>query len=150
MGAVANASPSEATVRGLAGTSKVDVIVVGRSTQIGGLLSVDVRLRSGKSGKPVATYVAEVGPTNPLASVVQTLASQVIDGTVELWASNQQPSPVSARKPAPKPVRKFDNNKPISIKSKTLEASDVNGRRRLVFTGEVRVSQDDVNVFLAA
>ncbi|MGE4608983.1 MAG: LptA/OstA family protein [Myxococcota bacterium] len=148
LAAAADASPSDTTVTELASRAGVDVIVVGRTTQIGGQLSIDVRLRSATTGKHVATYVGEVGRTHQLASVVETLAGQVIDGTVELWASAHPPA-VSAQKPAPKPERQrrpFDNDKPISIKSNSLEATDVEGRRRLVFTGNVRVTQDDVKM----
>ncbi len=148
LAAAADASPSDSTVTGLASSAGVDVIVVGRATQIGGQLSIDVRLRSGKTGKPLATYVGEVGHTQQVAAVVETLAGQVLDGTLELWASAHPPE-VSAQKREPKPQgqkRPFDNDKPISIKSNSLEASDVEGRRRLVFTGNVRVSQDDVNM----
>jgi lipopolysaccharide transport protein LptA len=148
LAAVADASPTDSVVKGLASKAGVDVIAVGRATQIGGQLSIDVRLRSGKTGKPVATYVGEVGRTQPMGSVIDTLAGQVVDGTLELWAGAHPPA-VSSGKPTPRPEperRAFDNDKPISIKSNSLEASDVEGRRRLVFTGNVRVSQDDVNM----
>jgi lipopolysaccharide transport protein LptA len=148
LAAAADASPSDSTVTELASRAAVDAIVVGRATQIGGQLSIDVRLRSGKTGKPLATYVGEVGRTQQLSSVVETLADQIVAGTLELWTDAHPPA-VSAAEPAPRPQaqsRPFDNDKPISIKSNSLEASDVAGRRRLVFTGNVRVSQDDVNM----
>jgi len=65
-----------------------------------------------------------------------------------LW-NKAHPPAVSASQPAPRPARQsrpFDNDKPISIKSNSLEATDVEGRRRLVFTGDVRVAQDDVRL----
>lgn len=148
LAAPADASPSDTTVMGIASKAGVDVIVVGRTTQIGGQLSVDVRLRSGSTGKPLATYVGEVGRTHPISSVVATLAGQVVDGALESW-SRAHPPAVSSRKPAPEPAgqqRPFDGNKPISIKSNSLVATDVDGRRRMVFTGNVRVIQDDVKM----
>ena len=60
--------------------------------------------------------------------------------------------PATASGAAPgddRPVSKinvFDSSSPISIKSDSLEATEVDGRRRLVFIGDVTVDQDDVRI----
>jgi lipopolysaccharide transport protein LptA len=43
-------------------------------------------------------------------------------------------------------TRVFDSSAPISIKSDTLEAAEVDGNRRLVFSGDVHVVQDDITM----
>jgi lipopolysaccharide export system protein LptA len=40
----------------------------------------------------------------------------------------------------------FDSSAPISIKSNSLEAAEVNGMRRLVFSGDVNVVQADITM----
>jgi lipopolysaccharide transport protein LptA len=152
LAAAPNASPPDVDVIAMADQVDVDAVVVGRTTRIGAMFSVDVHVRSGRSGKSIGTYVAEVANAAQLGSKVDRLAGQVVDGTTAHLVANA-PKPVAAR-PPPSPKKKtvvkkrrpFDGNKPISIKSKTLEATDIDGRRRLVFTGDVRVKQDDVRM----
>jgi lipopolysaccharide transport protein LptA len=144
--AMAHAEASEVKV--WSQRAQVDSIVTGRTTQIGNALSLDVRLLSGSSGALVDTFIAEVTRADQIASAVDTLASQVVEGALALierstasvkQASGAVDSEASVALP-------FDSSAPISIKSNTLEATDVNGRRRLVFSGDVRVHQADVDM----
>jgi lipopolysaccharide export system protein LptA len=125
--------------------AQVDSIAIGRITQIGNSLSVDVRLLSGASGELVDTFIAEVNRADQIASAVDALASQIVEGALALAAqTGEAANPASGD--AASAAFKFDSSAPISIKSNTLEATDVGGRRRLVFNGDVRVNQADVNM----
>ena len=148
LGAPAKASAEASAVIAWSEQSQVDSIVIGRTTQIGNSLSVDVRLLSGSSGELVDTFIAEVTRGDQTAAAVDSLASLVVEAALVLVA---QSSAAAKRafgevNPATSEVLPFDSSAPISIKSNTLEASDVNGRRRLVFQGDVRVNQADVNM----
>lgn len=125
----------------------VDGIVFGRTTQIGSHLSVDVRLLSGASGGLVGTYIAEISQGGEMAAAVERLAAQVIEGA-GLLSSVKTTTRRAARdgSHAMSKIRVFDSSAPISIKSNSLEATEEDGRRRLVFVGDVRVEQDDVHI----
>lgn len=149
LAATPNASPPDTEVVGLAATAEVDALVVGRTTRIGNQLSIDVHVRSGETGERYATFVTEVGNTAQLAEKVGELAGQVVEAVTAHVAAAAPPRVAKAQpsKPAPQSKRRpFDSGKPISIKSKTLEASEKDGRRRLIFTGNVRVTQDGVEL----
>ena len=148
LGAPAKASAEASAVMAWSQRSQVDSIVIGRTTQIGNSLSVDVRLLSGSSGELVDTFIAEVTRGDQTAAAVDSLAGLVVEGALVLVAqSSAAVKPASGEMiPATSEVLPFDSSAPISIKSNTLEATDVNGRRRLVFQGDVRVNQGDVNM----
>ncbi len=148
LGVPAMAHAEAGDVKAWSTTAQVDGIVIGRTTQLGNYLSIDVRLLSGTSGEVVETFIAEVTHTGQTASAVDTLAGQVVEGALALAArsgaaAKQAPDNLDA---ATSPNLPFDSSAPISIKSNTLEATDVNGRRRLVFSGDVRVHQADVKI----
>jgi lipopolysaccharide transport protein LptA len=148
LGAPATSHADAGAVKAWSQQAQVDGIVTGRTTQIGNSLSVDVRLLSGTSGKLVDTYIAVATRADQIALAVDTLASQVVEGALALVAragaaAEQAPGQEDPETSAALP---FDSAAPISIKSNTLEATDVNGRRRLVFNGDVRVNQADVNM----
>jgi lipopolysaccharide transport protein LptA len=138
---------SPGAVIGLSSKARVDGIVFGRTTQIGSHLSVDVRLLSGVSGGLVGTYIAEISRGGEITAAVERLAAQVIEGAGLLssvkTATRRAPE---ADSHAMSKIRVFDNSAPISIKSDSLEATEKDGRRRLVFVGDVRVDQDGVNI----
>jgi lipopolysaccharide transport protein LptA len=95
----------------------------------------------------VGTYIAEISRGGEITAAVERLAAQVIEGAGLLSsvkaATNRAPEDDSH---AMSKIRVFDNSAPISIKSDSLEATEEDGRRRLVFVGDVRVDQDGVNI----
>jgi lipopolysaccharide transport protein LptA len=130
----------------LSSTQQVDGIVVGRTTQIGNHLSVDVRLLSGASGELLDTYIAEIARGGETAAV-ETLAAQVIEGALSSFkvSDTAEGAPMEDGRSASK-LRVFNGEAPISIKSDFLEATQSNGKRRLEFTGNVRVNQEGVKI----
>ncbi len=148
LGAPAKASAEASAVMAWSQQSQVDSIVIGRTTQIGNSLSVDVRLLSGSSGELVDTFIAEVTRGDQTAAAVDSLAGLVVEGALVLVAQSSAAAKRASGEvyPATSEVLPFDSSAPISIKSNTLEATDVNGRRRLVFQGDVRVNQADVKM----
>jgi lipopolysaccharide transport protein LptA len=134
--------------RAWATAAAVDGIVVGRTTQLGSRFSVDVRLLSATSGAVVDTYIAEIARTDQVTSAVAKLADQVIAGVLGLMGPADRAAPPAARSAAGSgaSLRAFDSSAPISIKSNALEATEVNGNRRLVFSGDVNVVQDDITM----
>ncbi len=143
LGAPAKAAVEPSSVQALARKAEVDGVVLGRTTQIGTHLSVDVRLLSGESGEVIGTYIAEARGSGQTTAAVDSLAEQVIEG-----ASGLQPQTQAEKGNAGSstPFQAFDSDAPLSIKSETLEATEVGGRRRLVFEGNVRVVQADVTM----
>jgi lipopolysaccharide transport protein LptA len=145
LGAPASADVDASTVRSLAERAAVDGVVVGRTTQIGSRFSVDVRLLSADSGEVVDTYIAEIPRSDQTTSAVAGLADQVIAGLLALVAPSDDPVARDAVG-SPASARVFDGSAPISIKSQSLEAAEVNGGRRLVFSGDVNVVQNDITI----
>jgi len=152
----ADAEPDDATVRAWAHEADVAALVAGRITRIGNQLSVDVRLRSGGSGAVVGTYVAEVVSPDQLDSVVDGLASQILEGAVPL-ASPAGPHAVSAAGGAAPAVpagpsgggtfgMPFDSDRPLSIRSDELQSIRNGESRKFVFTKNVVVTQDDMTI----
>jgi lipopolysaccharide transport protein LptA len=148
LGAPASADVDASAVRSLAEEAEVDGVVVGRTTQLGSRFSVDVRLLSAESGEVVDTYIAEIPRSDQTTSAVAGLADQVIAGLLALVAPSDDPAAPIARDAVGSPAspRAFDGSAPISIKSQSLEAAEVNGGRRLVFTGDVNVVQNDITM----
>ena len=148
LGAPASADVDASVVRLLAEEAAVDGVVVGRTTQLGSRFSVDVRLLSADSGEVVDTYIAEIPRSDQTTSAVAGLADQVIAGLLALVAPSDDPAAPVARDAVGSPAspRAFDGSAPISIKSQSLEAAEVNGGRRLVFSGDVNVVQNDITM----
>ncbi|MFV1978028.1 MAG: LptA/OstA family protein [Myxococcota bacterium] len=147
-GAPATAQIEASAARAWAAAAAVDGVVVGRTTQLGSRFSVDVRLLSATSGAVVDTYIAEIARTDQVTSAVATLADQVIAGVLSLMGPADFAAPPAARSAAGSDpsLRAFDSSAPISIRSNSLEAAEVNGNRRLVFSGDVNVVQDDITM----
>jgi len=145
LGAPATEQVEASVARAWAKAAAVDGVVVGRTTQLGSRFSVDVRLLSATSGAVVDTYIAEIARIDQATSAVAKLADQVIAGVLGLAGSAAPPAARSAAGSNPSP-HVFDNSAPISIKSDALEATEVNGNRRLVFNGNVNVVQDDITM----
>jgi lipopolysaccharide export system protein LptA len=151
-------------LRALAERAGVDALVLGRTTRLGGRLSLDVRLRSGRSGDLIGTYVAELAASEPLGPALARLADQVISGahSLEERAAPAAPDPptASAAKPAeasdaPAPpsatsgqfgLEALGDDDPLSIRSDALEATDQAGARTLVFQHNVEVRRGDLTL----
>lgn len=146
----ANAEPADEAVQDWAKQVEVAVVVVGRVTRIGDQVSVDVRLRSGATGEVAGTYVAEVLGAEPLETAVDQLARQILEGTGDLPQSGVSAGPPASTAPAGPAASpfgiSFDSDRPISIRSDELEAIKTGGARRLLFTKNVVVTQDDVTI----
>lgn len=153
LGAAARAEPSEDELRAWASGAQVDAVVVGRTTRVGNGFSLDARVRAGRSGAPVATYVAEAPSADAVAGAVDRLASQIVEGwsavagTPIATASPAGPGgPKRLRPDAPLSETGFNSKAPISINSAELEAVQEGERRRFVFSGKVEVKQDNVRL----
>jgi lipopolysaccharide export system protein LptA len=143
----ADAEPSDESVQALASRAGVAAIVVGRITGIGPAVSVDVRLRAASSGEVLGTYVAEVLKSDQLESAVDDLASQVLDAASGV-ASGGAPAVSSAPSDDGDVAFgiSFDGDRPISIRADQLESVRSSGTRKLLFTQNVVVVQDDVTI----
>jgi lipopolysaccharide transport protein LptA len=148
LGVPATRQVEASAVRAWAAAAAVDGVVVGRTTQLGSRFSVDVRLLSATSGDVVDTYIAEIAHADQATSAVAKLADQVIAGVLGLVRPAVEAAPPAAHSAAnlDPSLRVFDSSAPISIKSNALEAAEVNGNRRLVFSGGVNVVQDDITM----
>jgi lipopolysaccharide transport protein LptA len=77
-----SAEPSVEQVQTWAGKADTEFVVVGRSTQIGRRVSLDLRVRSAVDGSTVGTYVTEAGRPDELGSAVDRLATAIVAGTI--------------------------------------------------------------------
>lgn len=141
---------SAESVRSLAAKAKVDAIVVGRTTRIGDQLSVDVRVRSGKTGETIKTLVRRV--TNPadLEASVDALANDVLAAARPLVEPRQLPAAPAKRSSSkgktPFGFKDWDSDRPMSIESESLDAIREGGKRRMIFTGKVNVVQGNLTI----
>jgi lipopolysaccharide transport protein LptA len=146
----ADAEPADETVQAWAKQMGVAVVVVGRITRIGNQVSVDVRLRSGETGEVAGTYVAEVLHAERLETVVDRLAHQILDGAGDFPQRGVSAEPPTSPAPPKSAARSFgisfEGDQPVSIRSDELEAIEIDGTRRLLFTDNVVVTQDDVTI----
>ena len=131
------ADPRASTVADWADRAGVHAVVVGRTTRIGERLIVDARLRGGESGERLGSpFFAEVARPEDLESAVEALAGEVL----QRFAHAPAPTPaVSA--PAPRSSEPYRRDAPFEIRSDELEAADTDGRKRLLFLGNVRADQ---------
>ncbi len=141
LGVPATAQIEASAIRAWAAAAAVDGIVVGRTTRLGSRFSIDVQLLSATSGAVVDSYIAEIARSDQVTSAIAKLADQVIEGVLGL-VDRAAPS-AAVLNPS---LGVFDSSTRISIKSATLEATEVNGNRRLVFSGDVHVVQGDITM----
>lgn len=170
LGAPAQGRPGPEDVRRWASAAGVGAIVVGRATQLGRRTSLDVQLRSGASGASEGTFVEEAAGPQEIVAAVDKLAARLVEGLERIASaagarrasppqaaalSAAPAAPVSTAPPAAGPGRaaggaldlgSLRRDKPISIQSTELEAIQGDGRRRFVFTGNVRVTQEDMSL----
>jgi lipopolysaccharide transport protein LptA len=176
LGGSAAADPDAKTAAALATRGGVAALVVGRTTALGGKLSIDARLRNGRTGEPIGRrFFVEVPKPRDLSSAVDQLADQVLAQVRALPASETAvaappplraaapaaaaPSAPSAPKPAAPAAAPADEapaprakggaiaaDAPITIKSDVLDVFEEGGKRRFVFAGNVRANQADLKI----
>lgn len=149
LGAPATAEPSSEDVKAWAAKAGVDAVVVGRTTRVGRQLSLDVRVRSGATGETLGTYVAEVAKPEAFGAAVDRLADDVLAGVTAATPVVGSPAPSQAAagragRPAGGIKSAFKDDAPISIKSDELEAVQKGNSRVFLFSGHVKVAQDNV------
>lgn len=161
LGAAADVEAGSEQVRAWADGAEVDAVVVGRTTRVGDQLSLDVRLRQGDTGVVADRFVQEIGRPEDLSSAVDAVAARVIARTAALREPAAAAASVAAAAPATtseqptKPARDrfgfrdWDPDAPLSIESEELDIQEQEGRRRLVFGGNVRASQGDFKLSAA-
>jgi lipopolysaccharide export system protein LptA len=173
LGALPDADAEPAVVKGWASEAEVDAVVVGRTTQIGNQLSVDVRLRVGDTGEVARTLIEQFPRSEDLEWGVDHLAGAVIAATALLLEAPEPEPAVAARGPvasvgegpaAPRGSGRaalggnggapfgFDfggGDEPLAIESDELEVVQKDGWRRLVFKKNVRVRQGEMRLISA-
>lgn len=146
-----SAEPTDDEVKGLAARSRLSGVVVGRTTKSGTALAIEARLRSGKEGKALATYLADVARPEDLVPAVERLADQIVRQGAPLIApaapkgDAAAPGPKGSLTPGsalPIDMGGVKKDAPLDIKSDELEAFQNEKSKRFLFTGNVRVSQD--------
>ncbi len=148
LGARAAAEPSPAEIQAWASQHQLGAVVVGRATRLGSNLSLDLRVRSGRDGRVVATYIEEVAQPGELGASVERLAVRVLQGA-ELAAARASSAEGGDARRGPDAdggESPFQSDAPIKISSAQLEAFEKDGGRRLVFTDDVRASQGDLSL----
>jgi lipopolysaccharide transport protein LptA len=162
IGGTPMADPEARTAVEQAARGGVGALVVGRATGIGGKLSIDARLRDGRTGEPIGRrFFVEVAKPRDLAAGIEQLATQVVAQANEAVAPGETaevaapPRPEAAAAPAGAPEARaagkeasagFDSEAPITIKSDTLDVFEQGGQRRFVFVGNVRANQADLAI----
>ena len=170
LGGAAVADPDARTAAALASRGGVAALVVGRTTSLGGKLSIDARLRDGRTGQPVGRrFFVEVAKPRDLSGAVDQLATQVLDqvratplpetevaAAPPVRAATPAPAPAPAaappaaepdeEPPAPRAKGSKPEDAPITIKSDVLDVFEEGGKRRFVFAGNVRANQADMKI----
>jgi lipopolysaccharide transport protein LptA len=159
LGGAAAAEPTAEETVSRARRAGVDLVVVGRTTRLGESLSVDSQLRSAVTGAPLGTpMVVEASGPSDLGRAIDELATLVLErsrralgGTVSAAAPGRgEPrapvAPESEKGDGSGKGQPFDSDAPISIKSDVLEAVEQDGKRKFVFSGNVRATQDDLHL----
>jgi lipopolysaccharide export system protein LptA len=155
----ASAEPTNDEVRGWAARARVGAIVVGRTTRDGSALSIQAHLRNGSGGAAVGSYSAAVPRPEDLVSAVDLLANQIVSQGLPALASANAPPKTDVASPAPSAAKSgsspgalpidmggLKKDAPLNIQSDELEAFQNDKTKRFLFTGNVRVSQDVMNL----
>jgi lipopolysaccharide transport protein LptA len=159
LGGTAAAEPAAEDVVAWAQRAQVDLVVVGRTTRLGESLSVDTRLRSAATGAALGTpMVVEASGPSDLGRAIEELATLVLEAsqrdeagsTARLVPRGSQPgtglAPTRSQGAGPSEKKPFRSDAPISIKSNVLEAFDRGGRKKFIFTGNVRAVQENLHL----
>ncbi|HEX2486694.1 MAG TPA: hypothetical protein VHQ66_15415, partial [Myxococcota bacterium] len=105
LGGAGVSDPDAKTAAALASRGGVAALVVGKTTALGGKLSIDARVRDGRTGEPVGRrFFVEVPKPRDLPAAVEQLADQVLAQARALPATQTAvaaPPPVRAAVPAP-------------------------------------------------
>ncbi len=144
LGAAPLSAPSDDVVMAWARESQVAVVVVGRTTRVGSVLNVDLWLRSGASGGVADRYATEISNPEGIEPAIDRLAGLVVKGAATLAASTAARTAPSTKSSSPFDFAGFDRDAPLTIRSEALDAFQHEGRRQLVFTREVKVTQADL------
>jgi len=101
MGVPAVAEPESRQVMSWAEDSGVDVLVFGRVTGIGSRYSVDVQVRSARTGEVMSVHVAEISRPGAVGEAVDELARKVMEGLDAAPSAGPRAGrPVAASPPA--------------------------------------------------
>jgi len=160
IGVPAVAEPDAAQVQSWSKGTSVDGIVFGRVTGIGNRYSVDLQLRSSRTGEVVSVHVTEFPKGGDPGAAVNELVSKVLEGLSVLESGGSRrttataaagPAPPVAARPAPAPRRKdkglfSGDGGPLRITSDDLEARQSGGARHMIFTNNVKATRADVNL----
>jgi lipopolysaccharide export system protein LptA len=160
LGATASADPAAEDVVAWAKQAQVDLVVVGRTTRLGESLSVDARIRSAATGALLGSpLVVEASGPKDLGRAIEELATLVLEasrrdqvGAPTRLARRPDTGSATSVETTPEPgadvtvKTPFRSDAPISIKADVLEAFDREGRKKFVFTGNVRAVQGDLHL----
>lgn len=142
LGAPASLDATPNDVQAWAASAGVEAIALGRATRNGAVLSIDVQLRDAAKGEPAGEWSTNVPSPDDLPGAVDGLARFVLDGVAGLRSG-------AAKGAGSRAPEGFDSKAPIAIHSSELEAFEApggQGARRFVFTGNVKVTQDNVRL----
>jgi lipopolysaccharide transport protein LptA len=151
LGASPDIDPEPEQVQDWARKAGVDALVLGRSTRVGDALSVEVRLLSGASGELAQSFTQEIASPSDLATSLDGLVGQVVDGAGELPSAGATAPAVSSgislgKEGSPFGFQQWNSKDPLKIKSDQLEAVQKEGRRTIVFKQNVHVEQGDLSI----
>jgi lipopolysaccharide transport protein LptA len=141
LGTFASGEPNAGVALERVKTHDLSALVVGRTTRMGRSLSVDVQVRSASDGEVSATFVEEVARPGDLGGAVERLAEQVLLGLQEAAGASESVAAPEGNRERPSRAAPFQGDAPIKISASQLEAFEEEGRKRLVFTDDVRASQ---------
>lgn len=165
----ARAEPSPEALAQVAREAGVSRVLVGRITRLGNRLSVDARLLEAPSGAGIGSpLVEEVARPDDLGRAIESLTGQVLarltgdsegrrlaSGPADAGAAPGGPErtdaagsgeAADAEGDAASSGVGFDSGAPIAIKADELEVVTEGKRRKFVFRGHVKATQDDLEV----
>jgi lipopolysaccharide transport protein LptA len=141
LGTSASGEPDASVVLEWAQSRDLSAVVVGKATRMGRSLSIDVQVRSASDGEVAATFVEEVARPADLGGAVERLADQVLQGLEAVPGASENVAAPEATQERASRAAPFQGDAPIKISAAQLEAFEEEGRKRLVFTDDVRASQ---------
>jgi len=153
-GGAAAADASAADLRRIALDAGVDAVLAGRAAGSDEVLELELVLRSGHSGGLLGRWSAQAPTPGAaleagLASAADGIARALDDAAVPL-ADVAAPAPAAAPDEAAEGEQpesllgSLPSDEPIAIESEQLDVVEVDGRRHLTFTDDVRVRQGDI------
>lgn len=148
IGAVPSRPSGSPALRKIGEDHGIEALVTGRTTRLGGKVSVDVRVTATETGQLLGTLVEEVAGPGELGEAAGRMAARVVE-----LARAPRARPVAAVPAVSAPRARSDleasvarRSGPIEIQSEELEVLPENGGRRIRFRGRVRASQEGVRL----